>query len=114
MNERALQQWVYFLAEKINELDALHVAVTGRPHVASVELVAFLKMNNELVRERVERAILELAETKVLPIWLKGDEIVNLTHRAFAGRGTLQAILHRQMSLRTPPPNSAIRFLRWL
>src|SRR4051812_15975854 len=114
MNKHALQEWDDLLAKTILDLDELHVRVAGKPHVATVELVAFLKMNNALVKQRVESAIVELAETKHPPAWLSADEIVNLTHRVNVGRGTIQRILSRQIVLPMPASTNAKRFLRWL
>jgi hypothetical protein len=118
ISDRDLQRWDDLLAEQMLTLDAAHVTTTGKPHVASSELVAFLKMNNDLVKERVEQAVAAYADTEQWPAWLTGDQIVNLTHRAHAARGLLQSMLKRQLpnaqTLRMPKANDHRRFLRWL
>jgi hypothetical protein len=113
-----LQRWDDFLAEQMLALDAAYLAATGQPHRASPELVAFLKMNNNLVKDRVEEALAEFASAQTWPSSLSADQIANLTHRAHAARGLLQAILNRQIKnvgvLHPPRANDRPRFIRWL
>lgn len=118
ISDRDLQRWDAFLAAEIIHLGAVHIAATGHPHRANPELVAFLKMNNGLFKEKVEMAIGQCAEGKRWPAWLTGDQIVNIHHRAELARVTLQAALTRQLpdlhKLRPPEAKDRQRFIRWL
>lgn len=118
ISDRELQHWIDFLGQQMVALDAEHEAITGKRHVASVELVAFLKMNDGLVKARVEQAIAEFIEAGDWPSSLTGDEIVNLTHRANAPLGLLHSLLKRQVQnvavLRMPQSSDRANFVRWL
>ncbi|MEO8439266.1 MAG: hypothetical protein ABI540_03490, partial [Spartobacteria bacterium] len=80
--------------------------------------VAFLEMNDKIVKEKVEVAAREFALSESWPQWLTGDQVKNLAHRVHAGRGLLQAILGRQLPnaqlLRMPRSNDREKFIRWL
>lgn len=118
ISDKDLQRWIDYLDQQMVALDALHLATTGEPHLASPELVAFLKMNDGIVRDSVERAICHFADQKEWPSSLNGDEIVNLTHRMNAARVLLWAILTKQMKnvaiLVMPKATDRPKLVRWL
>lgn len=118
ISQRHLQHWIEFLAEQIVGLEALHLAATGEPHLASPELIAFLQMNDTFVREQVERAVAGFVQRNAWPSWLTADQIVNLVHRATMARGLLIMILNGQFlhaaALQIPKSRDRSKFLQWL
>lgn len=113
-----IQKWLDFLGEQISAIDAAYLYAVGNPHIATPELVAFLKMNDGLVREKADAAVIEFGEQKQWPASLNGDEIVNLTHRVNFACGVLRAIKNGQVKtvgfLRPPRTNQWAKFLQWL
>ncbi len=86
-SKRDLQRWIDFLGAQITVFDAAYLAKMGEPHRANPTLVAFLKVNNEMAKEKVESAVIEFARSKAWPASaLTGDQLVNLTHRAHSAR----------------------------
>ena len=118
ISDRQLQYWIDFLAEQIVALEALHLVATEEPHLASPELVAFLQMNDAIVKEQVERAVAEFVQRNIWPSWLTPDQIVNLAHRATMAHGLLIMILNGQFlhadTLQIPKSRDRSKFLQWL
>lgn len=114
-----LSQWIDFLQNQIVALDAAYLAKMGKPHVANVELVAFLKVNDEMAREKIERAVAAFGLSEAWPLWLTGDQIVNLTHRANCAKGLLQSMVSGTLPRNTPKalratPCKRSKFIRWV
>jgi hypothetical protein len=120
-SQKQLGPWIDFLQNQIVALDAAHLAKTGEPHVANATLVAFLKVNDEMAREKIERAVAAFGgDSESWPPSLTGDQIVNLTHRANSAKGLLQAIVSGKLprntpkALRAPPAQNRSQFIKWL
>lgn len=120
ISNRELQRWIDFLDAQIVAFDRAYLEKTGEPHVANRPLVAFLKVNDELLRDSVDQAVREFAKANVWPSSLRGDQLVNLTHRAFSGRSVLLAIYNGSIArnapqlLRMPRPNDRGKLIPWL
>src|SRR5690242_12818573 len=96
LSDRQFCRWISFLREQVLALEAMRVGHTEGPH-GSPEVVAFLKMNDAIVKEKVEQAVSEFAERNVWPDWLNADQIVNLTHRATLAHGLLTMMQNGQL-----------------
>lgn len=119
ISDRDLQFWIDFLTDQIVAFDEMHLVTTGEPHVADPMLVSFLKMNDGIVKEAVERAVTAFGESDIWPSSLTGDQIVNLTHRASAARSVLLQILAGNVprdspALRIPRSGHRSEFIEWL
>ncbi len=117
---RDLQNWIHFLTAQLDVFDAAYLEKTGEPHLASPELVAFLKVNNEMGREPVERAVKIFAQQGVWPSSLTGDQLVTLYHRAHSARAVLGVIGQGQLTkavtnaLGVPKLDDRTKLLHWL
>ncbi len=120
-SKRDLQRWIDFLGAQITVFDAAYLAKMGEPHRANPTLVAFLKVNNEMAKEKVESAVIEFARSKAWPASaLTGDQLVNLTHRAHSAREVLLAIQSGKLprnapqALQIPRSNNEPQMIKWL
>ena len=118
LTEREFRRWIEFLAEQVLALSTLHAAATGERPRATPEIIAFLKMNNDMSGERIEEAVSEFANCKVWPAWLNGDQIVNLMHRVALAQGLLIMMQNGQLmhasALPVPKSKERAKFIRWL
>lgn len=113
-----LRSWSDFLDFQIATFEDDIIAKTGKPHVPDETNVAFLQVDDSLVKPGVERAIDSFIETAVWPS-LNYNEALNLVHRASAARGLLLACLNGQMrpdrlAVKPPKPADYRRFVQWL
>lgn len=115
-----VRHWIDFLQDQIVAFDAAYLARMGEPHIASVELVAFLQVDEEMGREKIEQAVLAFSSGGAWPSSLTGDQLVNLTHRANSAKGLLSAMLNKQLppgaarALRAAFPKNQAKTIRWL
>ena len=114
ISERELQEWIDWFAALLRECEEIYLKKTGKPHVADPVLVAFLKMNNELVKPAVDAAVVELADHGARPSFLSGDEIINLIQRAYVARGLLLELLASKGSREFAPCLQRPKFIRWI
>ncbi len=119
ISDRDLQLWIEFLTNQTVAFDEMHLVTTGEPHVADPMLVSFLKMNDGIVKEAVERAVTAFGESDTWPSSLTRDQIVNLTHRSWAARHLLLQILagnvpRNSPALRIPRSDHRSKFIEWL
>jgi len=118
LSDRQLRRWTDFLHQQILELNSRSVAHAGEPRGGTPEVVAFLRVNDGIFKESVERAVSEFTESGDWPGWLNLDELMNLTHRATLAHGLLAMMYNGQMmharALPMPKSRNRATFVRWL
>lgn len=98
---KLLQQWSDFLDAQMAHFESVIVAGRGRPHSADATNVAFLAVDEVLLRDELDEAAEQFIRANEWPT-LDAKRALHLQHRAYAASGLLLSLLQ----LESLPPGS--------